>query len=203
MDAVASITVVPANEASWDDLQAIFGTHGPAWRCQCQRFKLARGESFRRFPVEERARRLQEQTACGRPEAARTSGLVAYLDGEPAGWCAVEPRPAFTGLVRNNRVPWAGRDEDKADEGVWAVTCVYARAGYRRRGLGRALVRAAVDFAHDRGARAIEGYPMTTTDVISEELHPGTEATFAADGFAAVSRPSKRRCVMRIDFRPV
>jgi GNAT superfamily N-acetyltransferase len=196
----ASITVVPANEASWEDLQAVFGERGAAWRCQCQRFKLARGESFHRFPVEERARRLREQTACGRPEATATSGLVAYLDGEPVGWCAVQPRPAFTGLVRSSRVPWDGRDEDKADDGVWAVTCVLARAGFRRQGVSRALVGAAVDFARDRGARAVEGYPMTTTEVLLEELHPGTEATFAAAGFTEVSRPTKRRCVMRIDF---
>ena len=37
-------TVVPANEASWEDLEAVLGTakcHGG--RCYCQRFKLPRG----------------------------------------------------------------------------------------------------------------------------------------------------------------
>ena len=33
------VTVVPANEASWDDLVAIFGTTD-AGRCLCQRFKV-------------------------------------------------------------------------------------------------------------------------------------------------------------------
>jgi GNAT superfamily N-acetyltransferase len=192
--------IVPANEASWEDLQAIFGTRGPAARCQCQRFKLRPREAFHKFPVEERAFRLRRQTDCGHPESDTTSGLVAYLDGEPAGWCAVEPRPAFTGLVRNNRVPWEGRDEDKADETVWAVTCLFTRAGFRKRGISRALARAAVDFARGRGARAIEGYPMTSKNAILEELGVGTEATFAAAGFTEVSRPTLRRVVMRIDF---
>src|SRR3954451_19566455 len=109
------LTIVPANEASWDDLQTVFGTRGGAAPCFCQRFKLARGESFGGFPVEERAHRLREQTDCGHPESDRTSGLVAYQDGEPVGWCAVEPRPAYGGLVRNIRIPWEGRDEDKTD----------------------------------------------------------------------------------------
>ncbi len=165
-----SITVAPANEASWDDLRTVLGTRGAAAGCQCQRFKLARRESFGSFPVEERAHRLRQQTDAGHPEAETTSGLVAYADGEPAGWCAVEPRPAFTGLVRNNRVPWEGRDEDRSDDSVWAVTCVYARKGFRRQGVSRALVGAAVDFARDRGARALEAYPMNTTDVIVDEL---------------------------------
>ena len=49
------ITVVPANEASWEDLQAVYGTRGNAAFCQCQRFKLAPKESFGSFPAEERA----------------------------------------------------------------------------------------------------------------------------------------------------
>jgi hypothetical protein len=55
--------------------------------------------------------------------------------------------------------------------------------------------------ARERGARAIEGYPMTTKNAILEELHVGTVGVFAAAGFAEISRPTKRRAVMRIDFR--
>ena len=195
-----AISVVPANEASWEDLQTVFGTRGQACRCQCQRYKLRPRESFGSFPVEERAHRLREQTDCGHPGSDATSGLVAYLDGEPVGWSAVEPRTAYGGLARNNRVPWVGRAEDKADDSVWAVTCLFTRAGFRKRGVSRALARAAVDFARERGARAIEGYPITTKDVILEELHVGTEGVFAAAGLTEVSRPTLRRVVMRLDF---
>jgi GNAT superfamily N-acetyltransferase len=196
----SEISVVPANEASWDDLQTVFGTRGQASRCQCQRYKLRRRESFRSFPAEERAHRLRQQTDCGHPESGTTSGLVVYLEDEPVGWCAVEPRTAYEGLVRNNRVPWEGRTEDKTDDSVWAVTCVFTRAGFRKRGISRVLVRAAVDFARERGARAIEGYPMTTKNAILEELHVGTEGMFADAGFKKVSRPTLRRVVMRVEF---
>jgi GNAT superfamily N-acetyltransferase len=194
------ISIVGANEASWEDLQAIFGTRGTGARCQCQRYKLKPRESFAGSPVEERAFRLRQQTDCGHPDSDTTSGLVAYLDGEPVGWCAVEPRTAYEGLIRNNRVPWEGRDEDKADDSVWAVTCLFTRAGHRKRGVSKALARAAVDFARTRGARALESYPITTKNVIAEELHVGTPDTFAEAGFTEVSRPSKRRAVMRIEF---
>jgi GNAT superfamily N-acetyltransferase len=200
---MSSLAIVPANEASCKDLQAVFGTRGSAAYCQCQRYKLRRREAFARFPVEERARRLREQTECGNAESDTTSGLVAYLSDEPVGWCAVEPRTAYEGLVRNNRVPWEGRAEDKTDGSVWAVTCVFARPGFRRRGVGYALVRSAVDFARARGARALEGYPMYTEpgqDITLGELNVGTRSMFAAAGFAEVSHPTKRRVVMRIDF---
>ena len=158
------------------------------------------GESWASVGRDQLAVRLRTQTACGRPQAAWTSGLVAFLDDEPVGWCALEPRSAYARLLRNNRVPWEGRDEDKADSTVWAVTCFVTRTGFRKRGIASALVRAAVDRARERGARAVEGYPMTTKDVILGELHVGTAAMFAAAGFGEVSRPTLRRVVMRIDF---
>ena len=194
------LSVVPANEAPWEDLQAVLGSRGPAARCQCQRYKLRPREAFARFPVEERAHRLRQQTDSGNPDADRTSGLVAYLDGEPVGWCAVEPRPAYGGLLRNNRVPWEGRSEDKDDESVWAVTCLFTRTGFRRRGVSRALAQAAVDFARERGARALEAYPIDPTNTILEELNVGTETVFRDAGLREVSRPTVRRVVMRIDF---
>ena len=194
---------MPANEARWVDLQAVLGTRGDTFRCQCQRYKMRPGEAWASFPVEERADRLRAQTHCGQPKSDTTSGLVAYLDGEPVGWCAVEARSAYPRLRSKCRVRWDGRSEDKADASVWAVTCFVTRAGFRRRGVSRALARAAVDFARERGARALEGYPMLTEpgkEITWGELHVGSRTIFAAAGFAEVSRPSKRRVVMRIDF---
>jgi GNAT superfamily N-acetyltransferase len=196
-----ALTVVPANEASWEELQAIFGTRGYASRCQCQLFKIGHAD-WTPAPVEERAFNLRVQTDCGHPGSDTTSGLVAYLDGEPAGWCAVEPRTAYPRLPPR-RVAWTARGEDRDDESVWAVTCFLTRAGYRRRGISRALARAAVGFARERGARAIEGYPMITEsgqEITWGELHVGSRSIFAAAGFTEVSRPTLRRVVMRIDF---
>lgn len=203
MPDVPELEIVPANRASCDDLRAVFGVRGAAARCWCQRYKLAPKEAFKHFPAEERAHRLRMQTECGNRRSETTTGLVAYLDGEPVGWCAVEPRSHYEGLLRVYRTPWEGRDEDKEDDTVWAVTCVFTRAGHRGRGTSYALVRAAVEHARERGARALEGYPMVTEPgqkVIWDEIHVGTRKVFAAAGFREVSRPSKRRVVMRVDF---
>ncbi|GAA1429829.1 hypothetical protein GCM10009616_12820 [Microlunatus lacustris] len=125
---------------------------------------------------------------------------MALLGAEPVGWCAVEPRSAYPGLVRNQRVPWLDRSEDRTDPSVWAVTCVLIRAGHRKRGVGRALVRAAVEFARERGARAVEGYPVTVSGVLDEERHVGTVAMFTAAGLVEAGRPTPRRAVLRLDF---
>ena len=200
-DHPTEIRIVPANHASWEDLQAIFGTRGDPARCQCQHYKVLAG-TWRSIPVEERAFRLRDQTDCGHPESPDTSGLVAYLGGDPAGWCAVEPRINYQRL-QVMPLPWKGRSEDMTDPGVWAVTCFVIRAGYRKRGISRALTAATVGFARSRGARALEGYSMITSsekDITWGELHVGARNSYAAAGFREVVQPSKRRVVMRIDF---
>lgn len=197
---MATFTARPANEVPCEHLEAVFGVRGPAHRCQCQRYKLAPGEAFRQFPPEVRAQRLRAQTDCGNPGSGTTSGLLGYLDQEPVGWCAVEPRPAYPGLLRNARVPWEGREQTKTDPAVWAVTCLFTRAGFRRRGVSKALARASVDYARDRGATRLEGYPMTTYGSVLEELHVGTIATFIEAGFVEVGRPTLRRAVVTVDL---
>lgn len=195
----ASMRIIAARDAPWEDLQLVLSAASPR-RCQCQRYKLQPRESFASFPAEERAQRFLRGTYCDDPALPRTTGIIAYLDEEPVGWCAVQPRTAYPGLIRNNRVPWTGRAEDKNDGSVWAVTCFVTRIGYRRRGISRILAREAAQYAEEQGARAVEGYPLTTTAVINEELHVGTVAMFAKAGFHEVSHPSQRRVVMRKDF---
>jgi GNAT superfamily N-acetyltransferase len=201
VDASAAVAVVPANEASWEDLRAIFGGRGYAAYCQCQRFKIG-PQGWTDVPVAIRMERLREETHCGDPRAGMTSGLVAYLDGEPVGWCAVEPRIAYPRLPPA-RIAWAARGEDKDDASVWAVTCFATRAGFRHRGVSRALARATPAFARGRGARALEAYPMITEpgqEITWGETHVGTCSIFADAGFSEVFHPTLRRVVMRIDF---
>lgn len=197
------IRIVPANEASWEDLQAIFGTRGDPARCQCQHYRIPASE-WRSVSIEDRAFALRDQTDCGNPGSSDTSGLVAYFDGEPAGWCAVAPRIDHARLL-TMRQTWQGRNEDRDDPGVWSVTCFVVRAGFRKRGISRALTAATVDFARSRGARALEGYSMITTpgkEITWGELHVGARNSYAAAGFREVVQPSSRRVVMRIDFDP-
>ena len=197
----AQLSIIPANQASWADLQAVFGTADYPGMCYCQHYKT-RDCHWSSLSGEERHRRLREQTRCDNPRARTTSGLVAYLGPEPVGWVAVEPRTAYPRLPKVRTV-WSGRQEDKTDDGVWAVTCFVTRKGYRKRGITYALAAATVGFARDQGARALEAYPMITSpgkEITWGELHVGSRQVFADAGFTEVSHPSPRRVVMRMDF---
>lgn len=196
------LRIVPANEASWQDVQNVFGTADYPFHCQCQRFK-APGWLWRDTSLDERIAMHRAGTACGDADAEHTSGLIAYLGDEPVGWVAVEPRIAYPKLLRGTRVPWTGRNEDKTDPGVWSVTCFCVRKGYRGRGITYALAAAAREHARARGATAVEGYGMVTepgVEITWGEVHVGAVQVFEDAGYVQVSAPTKRRRVMRVDF---
>jgi GNAT superfamily N-acetyltransferase len=196
-----TVTARPANAVPFEDLQTVLGT-AAAGRCQCQRQVLGDREWWD-MPVDERRFLLAEQTSANDPDAPSTSGLVAYRDGEPVGWVAVAPRPTYRRLRGRSGIPWKGRSEDMDDESVWAATCFVVRKGYRGQGLTYELARAAVEFARERGAAALEGYPIVARDggtVVWDEASVGTPQVFAAAGLTEVSAPTVRRRVMRIDF---
>jgi GNAT superfamily N-acetyltransferase len=187
-----AITVQPVSEALFDDVQTVFGTRGQAARCQCQGYRLG-WHAQHSDNVQGRRELLRDQVIEGH-------GLVAYLDGEPVGWCSLAPRSDYPYL---RQTTWKGRTEDKDDASIWAVTCFVTRAGFRRQGVSRALAAGTIDLARDRGARVVEAYPMKPApgkDVTWGEMHVGALSAFLAAGFRIVHVPSLRRAIVRYDF---
>jgi len=196
-----AVRVMPANEVAWEDLQAIFDISKNSRGCHCQWFKYA-DRDWRQIPHEERAMLQRDESGCEDPGATRTTGLVAYVDGEPAAWVALEPRVAYRRLLSKPTV-WSGRHEDKADDGVWAVTCFVVRKPFRGMHLTYVLAEAALGYAREQGAEALEAYPMVHSPEVTitwDELYVGPLNAFLAAGYEVVSAPSKRRRVVRVDF---
>lgn len=185
MDVVTrSIAVVP-----WADAETVFGTRGDPATCWCQYFKMTNAQ-WKTATRDDCRDALREQAPGG-------PGLIAYLDGEPVGWVAIEPRTRYSALLHRKAVA-ASQEPADADD-VWAITCLVVRVGFRRRGVGGELVTAAVDHARSHGARVVEAYPVDTTAVektSSAELYHGVLSTFEREGFSVVARPTPSRAVV-------
>ncbi len=191
----ADVSIVSVADAPWDDVRTVFGTRGDPAGCWCQWFKM-RHVDFKAATPQECRSLLQEQIR----ESDPAPGLIAYVDGEPAGWCAVEPRHRYPRL-RTTKVVKEGSPEDQDDPSVWAVTCFVVRVEFRKRGISRTLLDAAVKHARGHGARVIEGYPVDVAakkKVSSADLYYGTLSTFEAAGFSVVSRPTSGRAVVQL-----
>jgi GNAT superfamily N-acetyltransferase len=194
---VAGVTIESASSVPWDDVRTVFGTRGDPSGCWCQ---------FMLLPAAEM--RTKDAAACSallrdRVERGPISpGLIAYIDGEPVGWCAVEPRTSYPTAIRS-RVVTRASVEPVDDPSVWAIVCFVVRVEFRRRGISTALVSAAVDWARDHGARVVEGYPVDTAKrqkASAADLYHGTVTLFESAGFDVAARPSVGRALMRLEL---
>jgi GNAT superfamily N-acetyltransferase len=118
-------------------------------------------------------------------------GILAYSDERPVGWCAVEPREAYTALERSRTL---ARVDGKP---VWSVPCFYVARDFRGRGVMRNLLAGAIDWAGKNGARMIEAYPVEPGDKPASSLYTGVVSMFQDAGFVEVMRRSARRPIMR------
>lgn len=183
----------PANEATTDDVEAVFDAGG-ARKCRCQALK-APGWIWRDTTQDERDASLLEQTACG--TVGPTSGLIGYVDGVPAGWVAVEPRENYP-RIWSRKQPWMRRDPELP--GVWSVTCFVVRKGFRRQDLTYELAAATVEYGRRVGAHVMEGYPTEPAEgktVIWDEASVGLLQVFLAAGYEVEASPTLRRRVVR------
>ncbi|CAN5162404.1 GNAT family N-acetyltransferase [soil metagenome] len=190
--ATAETRVIAAAEAPWADVRRVFGERGDPAHCFCQYFKVSAAAWVGQDrPAFERALCTQHAAAGPGP------GVLAYLDSEPVGWCAVEPRANTPRIIRS-RVGSASSEAESP--GLWAVTCFVVRVGYRRKGLAAALLDGAIAHARRNGARVLEGYPVDTGGerASSAELYHGALSTFDAAGFELIARPIPGRALVRL-----
>jgi GNAT superfamily N-acetyltransferase len=181
------IMVKPVTLKEWPDMQKLFGPNGADGGCWCMWWRIKRSE-FDRGHGEENRRAMEAIIRGG-----EVPGLLAYLDGEPIGWCSVGPREAFPVLDRS---PVLRRVDDLP---VWSIVCFFIDRKHRKRGLEGLLIEAAVDYARSRGGRIVEAYPVgpATGTFDSGSAFTGTIGTFSRMGFREVARRSKRRAVLR------
>ncbi|MEV4738250.1 MULTISPECIES: GNAT family N-acetyltransferase [unclassified Microbacterium] len=192
---MATITTEVATTARWDDVQHALTGGGDGASCQCI-WPMLRNKDWNETTTPQRTEMLREEIAAGPPP-----GIIAYSDGEAAGWIRIGPRPRQARLAYTRAIA-AVTSEPFDDESVWAVTCFVVRREHRGAGLNRKLLAAAVDFARDSGARIIEGYPVDTRGAKqhSNELFHGTLSTFLGSGFSEHGQLKPGRPLVTLDL---
>jgi GNAT superfamily N-acetyltransferase len=150
------------------------------WRTSRTEF-ARRGNSGNRADFEARVR-------SGAP-----AGVIAYVDGAPAGWISVAPRHTYPSLERS-------RTLKRIDaEPVWSIVCFFIDREYRGEGLMPALIEAAADYARNQGADLLEAYPTdpAVKPRTPAEAYMGVLPVFEKAGFYIVARPTPGRVIVR------
>jgi ribosomal protein S18 acetylase RimI-like enzyme len=119
----------------------------------------------------------------------RVTGLLAYADGQPVGWCNFGESTRLGGLV--HRFGFEAADH----EGVGSVACFVIASQYRGHGVASKLLDAAVDRLRLRGVRAVEAYPARAEDS-PQSNYRGPLSMYVSAGFEPY-RETERHLIMR------
>lgn len=176
----------PLTQKLWRDFELLFGENGACGGCWCMHWKL-RGKAFSENKGEGN-RQMQKSIV----DAKTVPGLLAYSEGYPIGWVAVEPRSQYPKLAFSRIF------KPIDDKEVWSITCLFVEKKHRKMGVAVQLLKAAVDYVKDCGGRIVEGYPVETkNDAPPVFIFTGTASAFKQAGFVEAARPSPTRPVHR------
>jgi GNAT superfamily N-acetyltransferase len=183
------LTISPLTPDLWPALEDLFGDNGACNGCWCMYWRI--GSAYRKQPRQANKAAFREVVERGPPP-----GLLAFEGEVAVGWCQLTPRDALPWLDRT----WRLRGVD--DVPVWALSCLYVRKGWRRRGLTSALIAAALQAAKRAGAPALEAYPFDAA-LSPSTSGTGYASTFARAGFETVARRAPPRPIMRHDLKAI
>ncbi|MFB7890588.1 GNAT family N-acetyltransferase [Microbacterium sp. NPDC056044] len=193
---MVNISIEPATADRFDDAQHALSGGGDGHGCQCQWWMITNAE-WQKTSQEQREGLLRDEM-----HAQPAPALIAYVDGEAAGWVRVGPRTKQVRLGRTRNFTGAS-EEPWDDDSVWSVSCFVVRKEHRNQGLNGKLLDAAIDYARTSGARVIEAYPLDPAagkKIPVNDLYHGVLSTFEDAGFREVARPKPHLAIVSLDL---
>ena len=176
--------------ATFPDFERLFAPVKGCGGCWCMYYRLE-PERWRELQGDGRREALR-----GLVERGEAWGLLAYVEGEPVGWCTFGPRGHFPRLDRTKIC----RNLDNPD-GLWSLPCFFIARPWRGKGLSRLLLAEALAEMRKAGARIVEAYPVTTTRdgrrVQAEFAWTGPLRIYEEAGFKTVRTVNPLRPVVR------
>ena len=189
-----SFAVKPLTATTWPDLEAIFNARGCsiARNCWCMYYrKTGRSDGF----TKELAARNRTQLK-SLAQGGKQVGLIGYQDGVPVGWVSFGPREDFAKLARS---PIMGPVDDQP---VWSIICFVVPSEYRKQGVARQMLDAAIAFCRKKRVKLVEAYPVDKEGKIADSsLWFGTKSMFDEAGFEEVARRKPERPVVRLHLQ--
>lgn len=172
---------------NWEDFVRLFGENGACGGCWCTLWRMTRSEH-------EKGKGEKNKSAMKKiVESGAPVGILAYLNEEAIGWCAVAPREDYPALARSRVL------KPIDDKPVWSIACLYVDRGHRNKGVSVALLKAAASYAAERGGTIVEGYPVEPRKPRMPDVFAwtGTAAAFTEAGYKECARGSETRPIMR------
>ncbi len=181
-----SFTYKPLTTQNWTDFETVMGERGGSAGCWCMWNRLEKA-SFEEGKGETNKCRMKELVK------KKVPGIILYYNDEPVGWISIMERNEAVIFNRSKTL-------QKVDDlPVTAISCLYIRKKYTRKGITEELLKALIHYARQTGIAVLEGYPIDTRGkkTISNFVYTGFYTTYKKVGFTEVARRSDSKPIMR------
>jgi len=186
----ATLTTRALTPDTWEDFAALVEANNGVWGgCWCMGFHVEG------LPP--------DRTAVGNRDAKRAHvrngtahQILVFAGDECVGWCQYG-RPAELPNIKNRE------RYDAALRALpdWRIGCIFTATRYRRHGVARAAVSAALEAIRRAGGGLVEAYPEQVDGraaLRGAYLHTGPETLFEEFGFIRERQIAKWRWVMQL-----
>lgn len=177
----------------WPAIERLFGPNGACGGCWCMWWRAESRKVWNQIRGAEAKKTFKSLVKNG-----VAHGILAFVADEPVGWCSFGPRRDFPSLERVR----AYKHNDTKD--VWSITCFFIHRKWRRKGLARGLLRAALEAMQKRGVKTVEAYPSTTTKdgrrLSSGLAWTGPVKIYEETGFKTVQTTNPLKRLMRLEL---
>lgn len=188
------LRVRPLDATALPDFLTFFDTDAfadnPRWAfCYCQFLYVDHNV------VDWKSRSLTENraAACDRVSADRMRGHLAYVDGRVVAWCNAAPRP-FMRSFDDEPDPDADR--------IGMIGCFVVEKSQRRRGIARALLRAACEGFRAQGLAYAHAIALRHAQTEAQN-HFGHLDMYLSEGFAIHAEDADGTLTLRKPLSPV
>jgi GNAT superfamily N-acetyltransferase len=179
----------PLTAFNWNLFEELMSERGGCGGCWCMNSRVSSKE-FSANKYEGNKKLMKDLVSENKPV-----GLIAIYKNETIGWMALAPREDHA-RIENSRA--LKRIDDKP---VWSITCFFIKKEFRKLGLSRLLIKAAVDHAKKNKIKTLEAYPFIpySDKVPATFLWFGVLSAFINNGFKIVKQNGKSRATVRLD----
>ncbi len=197
---MSDITVRPLTPAMTGDYLAFFDheqglafSDNPEWaRCYCHYYEVAPAIDWKSLTPDQNRVAMQSRIETGEME-----GFLAYAGNQVIGWLNAQPRHKLPHCFARMRiepllVPCA-------DYEAALVVCFVVAPTWRRRGVARELLTAALASFAARGIKIVDAFPFKApaSELAADHYH-GPLAMFLAAGFSLLREEQSLTIVRKL-----
>lgn len=114
--------------------------------------------------------------------AGHAHGILVYHEGAAVGWCQYGLREELPRIERGRKYRRIAADLGPFPR--WRITCFFVDRPFRRSGVARFALHAALGAIRRRGGGVVEAYPATHGRAVATWF--GTQRMFEREGFRVV-----------------